>query len=52
MKRGVPNIIIGGLLVAGGLSGKVVLIGTNSSVALAILGGIIVVAGIIRLANA
>ena len=51
MKRGTPNIIFGGLLIAGGLSGKLALIGTNSSVALAVVGAIIAVIGIVQMAN-
>ena len=51
MKKGLPNILIGGLLVAGGASGKFALIGTNSGVALAVLGAIIVVVGVVQMAN-
>lgn len=32
------NLIIGGIMVVGGLSGKLVLIGTNSSGALVVVG--------------
>jgi hypothetical protein len=35
--RGVLNIVIGLVLVAGGLSGRLVLIGTNSGAALAVI---------------
>ena len=43
------NIIIGLIMVVGGLSGKLVLIGTNSGVALAGVGCILIVLGIVRL---
>lgn len=42
------NIIIGLILLVGGLSGKLALIGTNSSTALAVVGGILVIWGIIQ----
>jgi len=47
--RGIVNVIIGLLLVVGGLSGKFVLLGTNSSVLLAIFGGAIAGLGVYRL---
>jgi hypothetical protein len=47
--RGIINVIIGLLLVAGGLSGKFVLLGTNSGVLLAVFGGAIAGLGIYRL---
>ena len=43
------KIIIGIVFIVGGLSGKLVLIGTNSGVALAVLGAVMVVWGIINL---
>jgi hypothetical protein len=43
------KIIIGVVMIIGGLSGRLVLIGTNSGVALAVLGGVLVVWGIVRL---
>ncbi len=43
------NIIIGIIFIIGGLSGNLALLGTNSGVALAVLGGILVVLGIVRL---
>lgn len=42
------SIIIGIIMIIGGLSGKLVLIGTNSGVALAVLGAVLVVWGIIK----
>jgi hypothetical protein len=47
--RGIINVIIGLLLVVGGLSGKFVLLGTNSSVLLAVFGGAIAGLGVYRL---
>mgnify|MGYP006971774057 CR=1 FL=1 len=44
--RGIINVIVGLVLVAGGLSGKMVLLGTNSSVLLAIIGGAIAALGV------
>jgi hypothetical protein len=43
------KIIIGLVMVVGGLSGKLVLIGTNSGVALAVLGAVLIVWGILKL---
>jgi hypothetical protein len=43
------SIIIGIIMIIGGLSGKLVLIGTNSGVALAVLGAALVVWGIIKM---
>jgi uncharacterized membrane protein HdeD (DUF308 family) len=43
------SIIIGIVMIIGGLSGKLVLIGTNSGVALAVLGAVLVVWGIIKI---
>ena len=43
------KIIIGLIMIIGGLSGKLVLVGTNSGVALAILGAALVVWGIVRM---
>ena len=44
------KIIIGLVMVVGGLSGKLVLVGTDSSVALAVLVGVMIVWGIARVA--
>ena len=43
------KIIIGIIFIIGGLSGKLVLIGTNSGVALAGFGAVLVVWGIVRM---
>jgi hypothetical protein len=45
------SIIIGIVMIVGGLSGNLVLIGTNSGVALAVLGGILILRGIYKLKN-
>lgn len=45
------NIIIGGFLVAGGLSGKFALLGTDSPVALAAVGLIPIGIGVYQLIN-
>jgi hypothetical protein len=45
----VGNIIFGVIMLIGGLSGKLVLIGTGSGVALAVLGGGLIVWGILRM---
>lgn len=43
------NIVIGLVFVVGGLSGKMALIGTNSAPALAVVGGVLIVWGIVQL---
>jgi uncharacterized membrane protein HdeD (DUF308 family) len=43
------SIIIGIVMIVGGLSGKLVLIGTQSGIALAVLGAVLVVWGIIKM---
>ncbi len=43
------KIIIGVVMVVGGLSGKLVLVGTNSGLALAVLGCAMIVWGIVRM---
>lgn len=43
------KIIIGLIMVVGGLSGRLVLIGTDSGVALAALGAVLIVWGIVRM---
>lgn len=50
--RGIVNIIIGFIFIVGGLSGRLVLIGTHNGPALAILGGALVVIGFLRMARA
>jgi membrane-bound ClpP family serine protease len=47
--RGILNIIIGAVMIVGGLSGSLVMRGTESGVALAVLGGVFVVLGLFRL---
>jgi hypothetical protein len=42
------KIIIGAVMVIGGLSGHLVLIGTDSGKALAVLGGVLIVWGLVR----
>ena len=49
--RGVINIIIGIVFIIGGLSGHLVLLGTGSGVALAVLGLLLVGLGAFRLFN-
>ena len=46
------KIIIGLVMIIGGLSGKLVLIGTNSGGALAVLGGVMIAWGIFNLTKA
>ena len=50
--RGILNIVIGLVFVVGGLSGKLVFIGTNSGGLLAVVGLGLVGLGIWRLASA
>jgi len=45
------KIIIGIVFIIGGLSGKLVLIGTQSGVALAVFGAVLIVWGIARMAS-
>lgn len=45
------KIIIGVVFIIGGLSGQLVLIGTNSGVALAVFGAVMVVWGIARIVS-
>lgn len=49
--RGIINIIIGIIFIVGGLSGKLVLLGTHSGPALAVLGGGLIVLGLFRMAQ-
>jgi len=46
------NIIIGGVFIVGGLSGKLALRGTNSGPGLAVLGGVLVLWGIEQVVRA
>jgi hypothetical protein len=45
MSAGVWNVIIGLVMLAGGLSGRFSLLFTNSSLALAVVGGVIAAVG-------
>lgn len=49
--RGIVNIIIGIIFIIGGLSGGLVLKGTQSGGALAAVGGFLVLVGIVRMAR-
>jgi hypothetical protein len=49
--RGIISIVIGLVMIIGGLSGHLVLIGTHSGVALAAVGVIIILLGVMRLAR-
>ena len=49
--RGAINIIIGLVFIVGGLSGKLSMRGTQSGVALAVIGGVLLVLGIYRMAT-
>jgi hypothetical protein len=49
--RGISSIIIGGIFIFGGLTGKLALVGTHSGRALAIAGGVMILIGIVRLAR-
>jgi len=49
--RGVFNIIIGIIFVGGGLSGHLSLRGTHSGTALAVVGVLLILFGILRLAR-
>lgn len=51
MGRGIANLVIGGIMVVGGLSGNLVLKGTQSGGALAAVGGFLICLGIYRMAN-
>lgn len=46
--RGVISIIIGIVFIIGGLTGKLVLIGTHSGPALAVVGGLLIALGVFR----
>ena len=45
------KIIMGVIFIIGGLSGKLVLIGTNSGVALAVFGVVLIIWGVARMAS-
>lgn len=46
------NIILGGVFIVGGLSGNLALRGTNSGPALAVVGGLMVLWGIVQVVRA
>ena len=52
MGRGVISIIIGGVMVVGALSGNLVLRGTSSGGALAVVGFVVIGIGIFRIIQA
>ena len=45
MAAGIWNLVFGGVMLVGGLSGKLVFVGTNSSTLLAVLGGCLMAYG-------
>jgi hypothetical protein len=49
MRAGVFNIIFGFIAIGLGFSGKMQLIGTGSSMALAVFGGVVAVWGIVQI---
>ncbi len=50
--RGLLSVVIGVVLIVAGLSGKRVLVGTQSGAALAALGAVIAAIGVIRIVRA
>ena len=49
MTRGIVNIILGGIFVAGGASGQLVFIGTSSSLAIIVVGVLLMGFGVWRI---
>jgi hypothetical protein len=49
--RGIISIVIGLVMIVGGLTGRLVLIGTHSGVALAGLGVLVILLGVLRLSR-
>jgi hypothetical protein len=47
--RGIASIVFGVVFIIGGLSGRMVLIGTHSGLALAAVGGLLIMVGVVRL---
>ena len=45
------NIVIGAVMLVGGLSGKLALLGTNSSGAAAVVGGVLIGLGVYQVAK-
>ena len=52
MARGILSLIIGGVMVAGGLSGQLVLRGTGSGGGLAAVGLVVIGIGVFRIVRA
>jgi hypothetical protein len=50
--RGQANIVVGAIFIFCGLTGRLALIGTHSGKALAVLGAVLVVLGVMRMARA
>jgi hypothetical protein len=50
--RGIISIVVGLILIIGGLTGKLVLIGTESGVALAAVGAVVAGIGVVRVIKA
>ena len=46
--RGIISIVIGSILVIGAVSGNMVLRGTQSSTGLAVVGGVVILVGVVR----
>ena len=49
--RGIVNIVIGVIFIIGGLTGRLALIGTHNGPALAVVGLVLVVVGVVRMAR-
>jgi hypothetical protein len=50
--QGLLSVVIGLVMIVGGLSGKLVLVGTQSGAALAALGVLVAAIGVIRIVRA
>jgi hypothetical protein len=50
--RGIVSIIIGTIFTIGGLTGRLVLVGTHNGPALSVVGVVLVVIGLMRMAKA
>jgi hypothetical protein len=50
--RGIISVILGLIMIIGGLSGNLVLRGTHNGPALAAVGGVVLVIGIVRIVKA
>jgi hypothetical protein len=49
MAMGLFNLILGAVCIAGGLTGKLALFGTNSSMALVVAGGVAAGLGVVQI---